>query len=214
MKLYYFPRSMYSKKALLAFHEKQAAFTPVVVYPGDPQQRAELDKLTPLGKVPLLILDDGWKIPESTIIIEYLDTHVATGARLIPEDPDRARQTRFHDRITDLYVNDSLSKIFFDGRKPEDKRDPDGVATARKRLDLLFGGFDENLSKRTWMMGDSFTMADCALVACLGLARELHPYDRWKHLTAYAHRAFERPSYAAMQADAEVEVPGAKVASA
>lgn len=214
MKLYYFPRSTYCQKALLAFHEKQVAFTPVAVYPGDPQQRAELAQLTPLGKVPLLILDDGWKIPESTIIIEYLDTHFATGTRLIPEDPDRARQTRFHDRLTDLYINDSLTKLLFDGRKPEDKRDPEGAAKARKHLDMLFAGFDDNLSKRAWIMGDSFTMADCSLVACLGIARDLHPYDRWKHLTAYAQRAFERPSYAAMQADSAVEAPGAKVATA
>src|SRR5688572_18129698 len=100
MKLYYYPLSRYSQKVLLALYEKQVAFTPIVLYPGNPDERAELRKLTPLGKVPLLVLDDGWKIPESTIIIEYLDAH-AKGARLIPEDRDLARQTRFHDRIAD-----------------------------------------------------------------------------------------------------------------
>jgi glutathione S-transferase len=194
MKLYYTPRSTYSQKALIALYEKRAEFTPVILSPVDPAERAELLKLTPLGKVPVLVLDNGWKIPESSIIIEYLDAHVPTGTRLIPDDVDLARQTRFHDRLADLYVNDSVSKIFFDALRPEGKRDPDGVAAAHQRLDTLFTGLDEHLGKRTWLMGDSFTMADCALIPPLGYARTLHPFDRWKNLASYANRAFERPS--------------------
>jgi glutathione S-transferase len=194
MKLYYHPRSSYSQKVLIALHEKRASFTPAILDPGDAGGRAELARITPLGKLPVLVLDDGWKIPESSIVIEYLDAHVATGTRLIPEDVDLARQTRFYDRIADLYVNDSMTKIFFDSLRPEDRRDPDGVAAARQRLDTMFAGLDEHLSKRTWLMGDAFTMADCALIPPLGYCRTLHPFDRWKHLTAYAGRALERPS--------------------
>lgn len=182
MKLYYHPRSPYSQKTMLAFHEKRVPFTPVMVtLPGDEQ----LAKLTPLGKVPVLVLDDGWKIPESSIIIEYLDAHFSTGTRLIPEERDQARQTRFHDRLADLYVTESVTAIFFE--KPD-------AAAAHARLDTLFTGFDEHLAKRTWIMGDAFTMADCALIPPLGYARMLHPFDKWKHLSAYAARAMERPS--------------------
>jgi glutathione S-transferase len=201
MKLYYHPRSSYSQKVLIALHEKRASFTPAIVDPGDAGDRAELAKLTPLGKVPVLVLDDGWKIPESSIIIEYLDAHVSTGTRLIPDAVDLARQTRFHDRIADLYVNDSMTKIFFDSLKPEGKRDPDGVAAARQRLDTMFAGLDEHLAKRTWLMGDAFTMADCALIPPLGYCRTLHPFDRWKNVTAYANRAFERPSVLKVHAE-------------
>lgn len=201
MKLYFALRSTYSQKALIALYEKRASFTPVILELGDAGQRAALAKLTPLGKVPVLVADDGWKIPESSIIIEYLDTHVPTGTRLIPEDTDQARQTRFHDRLADLYVNDSVMKIFFDSLKPEGKRDPDGVATAHQRLDAMFTGLDELLGKRTWVMGDSFTMADCALIPPLLYSRTLHPFDRWKHLAAYANRAVERPSVVQLHAE-------------
>jgi len=184
MQLYFHPRSPYSQKVLLALAEKRAPFEPVMVRPDDDR----LAKLTPLKKVPLLVLPDGWKIPESTIIIEYLDTHVSTGTRLIPEDRDLARQTRFHDRITDLYVTDPLVSLLF-------KADDEAVATAsRARLDAMMTGFDEHLSKRQWIMGDAFTMADCALIPPLGYARQLHPFDRFKHITAYFARAMERPT--------------------
>jgi glutathione S-transferase len=201
MKLYYFPRSSYSQKVLIALHEKLATFTPVIVDLPDAQARADYRATNPLGKVPLLVLDDGWKIPESTIIIEYLDAHLHTGIRLIPEDRDLARQTRFHDRLADLYVNDSMTTILFDGRKPEAQRNPEAVATARLRLDTVFTGLDAHLASRTWVMGDAFTMADCALAPSLAYCRTLHPFDRWKHLTAYAARVFERPSYLAVQAE-------------
>ena len=201
MKLYYDPRSTYSQKTLIALYEKQASFTPVLVNLGDTAARAELAKLTPFGKVPVLVLDDGWKIPESSIIVEYLDTHISTGPRLIPQDPDLARQTRFHDRIADLYVNELTRKIVLDARRPEAERDPAGVAAAHERLDAMFTGLDEHLSKRTWVMGDAFTMADCSLIPSLGYCRQVHPFDRWKNMTTYANRAFERPSVVKMLQD-------------
>jgi glutathione S-transferase len=44
-------------------------------------------------------------------------------------------------------------------------------------------------------------MADCALIPSLGYGRTVHPFDRWKNLSAYAHRAFERPSFLAVTAE-------------
>jgi glutathione S-transferase len=200
MKLYYHPRSPYSQKALLAFHEKQVAFTPAILRPNDAAERAELLGINPLGKLPILVLDDGWKIPESTIIIEYLEGHHG-GARLIPADRDQARQTRFHDRLADLYVNEPVQTIFWDSMKPEAEREPARVAAARERLDHMYAAFDAHLAKRTWIMGDSFTMADCALLPPLGYARMLHPFDRHKNLVAYAGRGAERPSMVEVQAE-------------
>lgn len=199
MKLYYDPRSTYSQKALIALYEKRAEFTPVAVDLASAADRATLAKLSPLDKVPVLVLGDGWRVPESSIIIEYLEAHVPTGTRLIPADPDLARQTRFHDRLADLYVNDAAKKIFFDGLRPEGKRDPDGVAAAHRQLDSMFAGLDAHLERRAWIMGDELTMADCALIPALGYCRTLHPFGQWKHLAAYAARAFERPSVLRVQ---------------
>ena len=181
MQLYYHPRSPYSHKVLIALAEKRVAFEAVSVRPGD----AQFAKLTPIKKVPLLVLADGWKIPESTIIIEYLDTHVSTGTRLIPDDRDQARQTRFHDRISDLYITEPLMVLLFERGD---------AAAAHARIDAMLTGLDEHLGKRAWVMGDAFTMADCSLIPALRYARELHPLDRYKHAAAYLARALERPS--------------------
>jgi glutathione S-transferase len=185
MQLYYHPRSPFSHKVMIALAEKRVAFEPVMVRPDEER----LAKLTPLKKVPLLVLADGWKIPESTIIIEYLDAHFSTGTRLIPEDRDQARQTRFHDRITDLYIADPLMALLFKRGDAE---------AAHARIETILTGHDEHLAKRTWVMGDGFTLADCSLIPALRYARELHPFDRHKHVATYFSRALERPSVKAV----------------
>ncbi|HUS28065.1 MAG TPA: glutathione S-transferase family protein [Kofleriaceae bacterium] len=181
MQLYYHPRSPYSHKVMIALAEKRVAYEPIMIRPDD----AQFAKLTPIKKVPLLVLADGWKIPESTIIIEYLDTHFSTGTRLIPDDRDLARQTRFYDRIADLYVTEPLMTLLFK------RGDADAAHT---RLDAMLAGLDEHISKRPWIMGDELTMADCSFIPALRYARELHPFDRHKHVVAYMSRALERPS--------------------
>ena len=204
MKLYYHPRSRYSQKVLIALYEKDVAFTPVLLYPGDPADRAELRKLTPIGKVPVLVLDDGWKIPESTIIVEYIDAR-GSGPRLIPEDRDLARQTRFYDRVTDLYVTEPLGTLVHEADAPA------RVARAKERLEGMFTGIDAHLAERPWLMGDSFTLADCALIPALANNRTAYPIEKWKHVSAYLARALQRPSVARVRR--EVDAYEAKIAS-
>jgi glutathione S-transferase len=196
MKLYIFPLSTYAQKVLVALYEKGIEFTPEIVDFSSNEARAAYKQIYPLGKVPLLVRDDGWLIPESTIIIEYLDTQIDKGPRLIPDDKELARRTRFFDRQFDLYVNDPATQIFFDARRPEAERSPANVATSRGRLDTVYAYLDRHFEKSTWAIGDMFTMADCAAAPALALARMVHPFDKHANLTRYFGRLVERPSFA------------------
>jgi len=197
MKLYYHPVSSYSQKTVMAFHEKNLKFTPEIVNIMDPAGRGEYKKINPLGKVPTLVLDDGWRIPESSIIIEYIDGHFPeSGTRLIPGDRDRQRQTRFFDRLADLYFNEPMTTIFFDGRKPPEARNPAAVKQARETLDTMLASFDDHLKKHSpWILDQDFTMADCSLAPCLNYMRMVHPFDAHKNVTSYFQRVAERPSF-------------------
>jgi glutathione S-transferase len=194
MKLYYFPLSPYSQKAWIALEEKGVKYELELVELGNPEVRAAYEKVNRLGKVPFL-RDEArdWVVPESSIIVEYLDHH-ATGAPLIPSDPDLARQARFFDRLFDLYITEQALKIFFDGRRPADKRDPFGVEQAQKRLDKTYALVDDHVAKRRWMLGDTFTIADVAAAPALAIARMMRPYDAHENLMAYFARLSERPS--------------------
>ncbi len=207
MKLYYHPISSYSQKTMMAFYEKGMTFEPSLVNLMDPQAKAEFKKIYPIGKVPLLVDEKADRtIPESSIIIEYIDRHpaAATGAtKLIPEDPDLARQVRFRDRFFDLHVNAMMSKIFFDGMRPEDKRDSIGVANAKETLQAAFGILDKEMANKTWAMGDTFSMADCSAAPALAYCRMVHPFDSFKNVAAYFGRLAERPSFQKVMQEAE-----------
>lgn len=205
MKLYYHPLSSYSQKVVMAFHEKGLSFEPAIVSMMDPAAKAEYKKVHPLGKLPLLIDDkkDNRVVPESSIIIEYIDRHHAGGTKLIPDDPDLARQVRFKDRMMDNYVNDPMGKIFFDGMLPEGQRDPHGVTRAKETLDAIFKVVDKDMEGKTWAMGDTFSMADCAAAPALAYSSMVHPFPQYKHLTAYTNRLRERPSFAKCLKEAE-----------
>jgi glutathione S-transferase len=196
MKLYYFPLSTYSQKVLIALYEKGIEFTPEIVDLSSPEKRAAFREIFPLGKVPLLVRDDGWFVPESSIIIEYLDTQFDRGPRLIPEDKELARRTRFFDRMYDLYVDAPAVTIFLDARKPEPERNPAAVAAAREQLNTVYPQLDKHAEKETWAIGEAFTMADCSAAPALALARMVHPFDKYPNLTRYFGRLVERPTFA------------------
>jgi glutathione S-transferase len=195
MKLYYFTLSPYSQKALIALAEKGVKYEAVQVDLGDANARAEFAKINRLGKLPFLV-DEArdWKVPESSIIIEYIDRHCPGGNQLIPTDPELSRQARFYDRLFDPYITEPALKLFFDARRPEGQHDTIGVEAAGKRLDGTYALFDEALAKKTWVLGDTFSIGDIAAAPALALARMMRPFEAHKNLMAYLGRLSERES--------------------
>ena len=91
MKLTFSPASPFARKVRIAAIETglidKIEFTAATVAPG--QANEEYSKITPLKKLPVLILDNGDVILDSYVIVEYLD-ELAGGGKLIPESgPER-----------------------------------------------------------------------------------------------------------------------------
>src|SRR5471030_904460 len=128
LKFYYHPLSSFCWKTLIALYENDTPFTPVMVDLGNAEERAALLKLWPIGKFP--VLRDEAKdrvIPESSIIIEYLDRHYPGRVSFIPDDADLALKTRLRDRFYDLYVHLPMQKVIGDRMRPPEQKDPAGV---------------------------------------------------------------------------------------
>ena len=135
-------------------------------------------------------------VPESSIIIEYLDRHYPGATRFLPEDPDLARQTRMRDRFFDLYVHVPMQKIVTDKLRPEGGNDPVGVAEAHAMLATTLAMIDRDVEAKSWAMGDRFTLADCAAAPSLFYADWAHPIGEFPHVHAYRRRLLARPSFA------------------
>ena len=117
MKLYHHPISSYCQKVQIAMYEKGIEFDSQLVELMDPEKRARYLEVYPMGKIPLLVVDDDHLIPESSIIIDYLDG--IAEPKLIFGDAEQRRKIRFKDRVFDLYLNDSVSTLLFQAMKPE-----------------------------------------------------------------------------------------------
>ncbi|MCC8968168.1 glutathione S-transferase family protein [Bradyrhizobium sp. Pear76] len=210
--LHYHPLSSFCWKALVALYENGATFTPNMVNLGDPAERAALLALSPIGRFPLLRDETrGETVPESSIVIEYLDRHYPGTVRLIPDDSELALQTRLRDRFVDLYVHLPTQKIVGDRLRPADRRDPHGVAVARAELRSSYAILDQQLlildrqlARRGWMMGEQFSLADCAAAPALFYGNKVEPIgEGHRHLAAYLERLKVRPSFARVLKEAE-----------
>jgi glutathione S-transferase len=165
--LHYHPLSSCCHKVLIALDVLGIEVDKRLLDLGNPTQRAAHLALWPTGKMPLLV-DRGRPIPETSIMIEYLQRHHALpGRSLIPPDPDAALEVRLWDRLFDLYVMTPMQAITADLLRPERDRDAYGTAGARERLSSAYAFIDRHLEGRTWVASDAFSMADCAAAPAL-----------------------------------------------
>ena len=204
--LHFHPLSSYCQKVLIALYENGTPFEKQIVNLGDTDSAAAFRKLWPVGKMPGLHDSSGDRaIPESSIIIEYLQQHYPGGTALIPAEPAAALHTRLADRFYDLHVHDPMQRIVGDKLRPADKRDPYGVEAAKAILRSSYGIVDREMAphKRTWAIGEAFTLADCAAAPPLFFANKLVPFAEHKHLAAYFDRLSQRPSVARTFSEAE-----------
>jgi glutathione S-transferase len=197
LQLFLHPLSSYCHKVLIAFYENDIAFEAKRV--DDPDVAREWETLSPLRKFPLLRDSKHDRIvPESTIIIEYLQSHHPGRVKLIPDDPDLAWQVRLRDRFFDNYLHTAMQTFAGDHLRPKDRRDPYGVDQARVMFTRALAVVDAEMAHKSWAMGDTFTMADCAAAPAIyygnrffGPFRQTHP-----NALAYLDRLMARPSYA------------------
>jgi len=213
--LHFHPLSSFCWKALIALYENDTPFTPDMVNLGDEAERAALLKLWPIGKFPVL-RDDARNqtVPESSIIIEYLDRYYPGRTRFIPGEADLAWQTRLSGQFYDLYVHLSVQKMVDDRLRPEAQKDPRGVEEARARIKLCYDMIEQEIgagtyiaktcSAKTWAMGEAFSMADCAASPALFYADKVVPIgDARPKLAAYLDRLKARPAFARVLKEAE-----------
>ncbi len=205
LKLYSHPLSSFCQKALIALYENDTPFEPQMVDLMSEEGRAEYLKLWPIGKMPVL-RDEARNrmIPETSIIIEYLQRFYPGRTVFVPDDVEQALHVRLRDRFFDLYVNEPMQKIVGDKLRPEGQNDPAGVARAKSLLEVSYGLIDKEMASKTWACGEAFSMADCAAAPSLFYADKVLPFrDQHKHLAAYFDRLLERPSYARALREAE-----------
>lgn len=190
--LYYHPLASYCHKVLIALYENGTEFEKKLVDLGDAQQRAELQALWPLAKFPV-IRDHarGIDLPETTVIIEYLDRFFPGPRPLVPHDWGEALEARLWDRVFDNHVQGPMQEIVNDRLRNTNN----DMGHAHAALDTAYAAIDRQLGDHDWIVGDDFGLADCAAAPALFYAGTLQPFPAGcERLAAYFERLVQRPS--------------------
>jgi glutathione S-transferase len=142
----------------------------------------------PAGRVPVLEEDGGLVLPESAVIMEYLEERFPEPP-LLPADPAERALARLR-----IWRHDDFSSPYYATRR--------GDQGAPARLDAALGALDSVLEAQPFLTGRDFGLADIAYVpwifrgqASFGL--DVSPYPS---LAAWVERLLERPSVAAESA--------------
>lgn len=190
--LFYHPLASFCHKVLIALYENGTEFDKRLINLGDGGDRAELQAMWPFCKFPV-IRDParGRELPETTIIIEYLDRYFHGEHRLIPGDWEDALEVRLWDRIFDNYVQIPMQRIVSDRMRGAQG----DLSNERATLQTAYALTDQRMASRTWVAGPGFSMADCAAAPALFFAAAVEPFPaEFGHLRAYFDRLTGRPS--------------------
>jgi glutathione S-transferase len=194
LELFGHPFSSYTWKVLIPLWADGTSFDFKQV-PEDHDNYAELKRLWPFGKFPLLV-DDGQVVAETTCIIEHLQAYHPGPNVWIP-DGELGRRVRFLDRFFDLYVQGNMQPSVNHALRPEGHGDAYGAEQGRKQLIIAYDWLEANLPDDQWAAGDRFTLADCAAAPALFYADWIEEIgDGRPKLKAYRARLLAHPQVA------------------
>ncbi|NRP70698.1 Glutathione S-transferase GstB [Ensifer psoraleae] len=202
--LYLHPLASFCHKVLIALYETGTPFEGRLIDLADAEENARFLELWPVGKIPVLRDEARDRtVPETSIIIEYLERYYPGRRPLIPLDAAQALEARLWDRFFDLYVQVPMQKIVTDRLRAPDESDHRGVADARAALAVAYDMAERQVADRTFATGESFTIADCAACPALFYAGILVPFETTHpNLAAYFERLLLRPSFQRTLAEA------------
>ena len=152
-----------------------------------------LNDVNPKGYVPVLELDDGNILTENVAVLQYIaDLNPAAG--LAPPAGTLARY-RLQEWLSFIAteIHKTISN-YFNPKLPADMR-----PLVKERLDQRFKYVEDMLNGRTYLMGDTFTVADCYLfVVCSWAPMVQYDLSRFGNLLAWQKRVAERKAVKAV----------------
>jgi glutathione S-transferase len=193
--------SSWSMRAWLALREKGLSFEERLIDLGNPRRGAELRRLSPAGRVPILVAG-ALTVFDSLAIMEYVN-EAFPGPALLPADPAARGRARsllawMHSGMTELRTHVSFEKTFL----PEPIVAP---PSALAEAETLASAWEAELSRSggLWLFG-ALSLADLTFAP---VARRLRAcrfdLSRWPRARAWLDALWERPSVREWMGDAE-----------
>jgi glutathione S-transferase len=195
MKLTFSPASPFARKVRIAAIElgliDKIEFVATAVVPGQPND--EYSRITPLKKLPALILDNGDVVLDSYVIVEYLDELAGGGKLIPPSGPNRWRVKSDHSLLQGMLDSMLLCRY-------EKMVRPQGLqwqAWSDDHWNRAWSGM-ARFDKQTEVLSRPVDIVQIALTCVLGYADFRFADCGWRkaypNLDAFHERMLSRPS--------------------
>jgi glutathione S-transferase len=187
--------SPFARKVAIALAEKKYEYQLVEATPWGTDNAVHT--WNPLGKLPVLLLDDGTSLYDSRVIVEYLDT-VSPVARLIPEPVRQRIAVKRWEALADG-INDAALALVVEGRRPLRQQSKEWIARQQRKVDEGVAELARELGDKAWCNGEAYSLADIATGCTLGYLDLRHPDLPWRsnhpNLARLAEKLAKRPAF-------------------
>ena len=152
----------------------------------------------PLGKIPVLLLDDGTPLFDSRVIVEYID-NVTPNNKLFPA-PNRERiEVKRWEALADGLLDAAVAALL-EGKRPDGEKSASWIERQLGKVDRSLALMADELGEKNFCMGTHFSMADIAVGTALGYLNFRFPAIDWQerhtNLAKLYDKLMQRPSFA------------------
>ena len=188
--------SPYARKVRIALAEKGLPFELMTEVPWD--RTTSTPKYNPLEKLPVLILEDGSSVYESSFILQYLELKYPQPP-LLPADVDGTIAARRLEVLCDG-ICDAVVLSFFEQMRSVEGRSQHWLDRQRRKIEGAMREMARLVGDRIFAVGDAFGLGDIAVGTALGYLLVRFPEFEWRSqypdLAAFSARIEARPSFA------------------
>ncbi|MEI7612448.1 MAG: glutathione S-transferase [Betaproteobacteria bacterium] len=159
---------------------------------------SKIPDINPLGKVPVLILDDSTILFDSRVIVEHIDS-VAPNNKLMPESNRERSEVKRWGAVADG-ICDAAALIVLEKKRPEAQQSPEWIARQHDKVMRGLEYMSAELGESSWCMGTHFSLADVCTGCALGYLVFRFPEIVWQESFPNLARIYDklmlRPSFA------------------
>lgn len=200
MKLLAAPSSPYVRKVRIVLAEKKIDCPIQNEQPWENDN--EIASYNPLGKVPVLVMDDGSALFDSRVITEYLDS-ISPVSRLYPKERHALIDVRRWEALADG-ICDAAVTCVQERRRPAPQQCSDWICRQEDKIRRGLAAMSTILGERLWCSGDSYSIADIAAGCALGYLdlrfADLGWRDAYPNLASLQDKLMARASFIETQA--------------
>lgn len=159
---------------------------------------SKVKEINPLGKIPVLVFDDGSPLFDSRVIVEYID-NVSPNNKLLPA-PNRERtEVKRWEAVADG-ICEAAATIVVEKKRPAHQQSSEWIARQQDKIARGLSFMASHLGEKPYCMGNHICMADIAAGTALGYLAfrfaDINWQESYPNLDRLYQKLMQRPSFA------------------